>query len=427
MEGPGSPRVLYVIVIVSTGTGSADELRRRESPLDPLDLDRLRAETPGVAFGIHLNNAGAALAPAPVLDAVREHLQAEVELGGYEAADAREAEIREAYRAVEALLGAPEGTVAFVENATAAFAAALSAIPFRAGDLLLTTRQDYVSNQLMYFSLRERFGIRVERAPDLPAGGVDTQAMVEAVRRERPRLVAMTHIPTSSGLVQDPAPIARECRAREIPFLLDACQSVGQMPVEVGELPATFIAATSRKFLRGPRGSGFLYVDRQALEAGLTPLFPDLRGADWIEADRARPAPDARRFENWEFAWALVLGTGAAARYAGAVGLPAIRDRAWELAAELRERLREIPGVRVLDRGPRLSAIVTATVRGWEPPRLVGKLREMGIRTSSVDRASALLDFDEKKVEGALRLSPHYYTAARELDAAVEALHALVK
>jgi selenocysteine lyase/cysteine desulfurase len=392
----------------------------------PLDVARLRAETPGVAFGNHLNNAGASLPPTPVHDAIQRHLQAELEMGGYEAEAARTSEIAQAYRNVEALLGATPGSVAFVENATVAVAQALSSIPFRSGDLLLTTRHDYVSNQLMYLSLAERFGVEVVRAPDASEGGVDTQAMIELMHRRRPRLVAMTHIPTNSGLVQDPVPVARAARAREIPFLLDACQSVGQMPVRVDEIGATFVAATARKFLRGPRGSGFLWIDPDALDAGLMPLFPDLRGADWIDADLLQPAPDARRFENWEFSWALVLGTAAAARYASACGLEAIRDRVRALASRLRHGLAALDGVRVLDRGPELGAIVTAAVAGHKPPRLVRILRERGIRTSSLDRTSAVLDFDARGIEGALRLSPHAFNSETEVDDVVAALHELV-
>ena len=396
----------------------------------PLDLERLRADTPGTLSRIHLNNAGASLMPRPVLEAVVSHLSLEAEVGGYEAEDLRADAIRKSYRAVESLIGAPEGSVAFVENATVAFSQALSAIPFRDGDTILTTRNDYVSNHLMYLSLRDRFGVEVEVAPEHPAGaemgGVDAAAMIERVHRTRPRLVAMTHIPTSSGVIQEVAPVARACRDREIPFLLDACQSVGQIPVDVANIPCTFLAATSRKFLRGPRGSGFLYVDPEALDAGIAPLFPDLRGSDWIEADLAQPAPDARRFENWEFSWALVLGTGAAARYAQGIGIEALSRRSLALARTLRARLDRISGVSAMDRGENVGAIVTVAVEGWEGARLVKDLREKGINTSAVDRHSAVLDFDDKGIASVLRLSPHYFNTEEELERAAHALESFI-
>ena len=387
-----------------------------------LDLDRLRAETPGVRERIHLNNAGAGLMPEPVIRAIQAHIDLEAGVGGYEAADLRRAAIAAVYEQVAALLSAEPHQIALMEHATAAFVAALSAVPFRPGDVLLTTRNDYVSNQIQYLSLVERMGVEIVRAPDAPQGGVDAPAMCDLVHRLRPRLVAMSHVPTSSGLVQDVATVGAACRERDVVFLVDACQSVGQMPVDPEAIGADFLSATARKFLRGPRGAGFLWVGDRALDRGFAPLFPDMRGADWIEADLAQPAPDAVRFESWEFAYALVLGLGASAAYAASVGIEAIRDRSWRLAAELRTGLDALPGVRVLDRGPELCAIVAVAVEGWDGAELVASLREDGINTSSVPRQVAILDYDDKRVSSALRISPHYYNTDEEIDRAVEAL-----
>ncbi len=387
-----------------------------------MDLIRLRADTPGCAHRVHLDSAGASLMPAPVLGAIQDHLELEARIGGYEAAVEAAPRIEEAYAAVADLLGTSSGNVAFTEHATAAFVQALSSVPMRRGDVVLTTRNDYVSNQIQYLSLAERLGVEVVRAPDAPEGGVDLQAMEELIHRRRPKLVAVTHVPTSSGLVQDVAAIGRMCRARDILYLVDACQSVGQMPVHPDSLGCDFLSVTARKFLRGPRGAGFLWVSDRALDAGLSPLFPDLRGADWVEGDLFQPAPDARRFETWEFAWALVIGTGVAARYALEVGLDETRERVRALAAGLRERLPAIPGVRVLDRGTDLCAIVTVAVEGWTPKDLVAELRDRGINTTGQARVDAVLDYDLKGVEGALRISPHYFNTEGELD---DLLHAL--
>lgn len=389
----------------------------------PLDPQALRRETPGVDAGVHLNHAGASLPPQAVHDAIQAHLAAEIELGGYEAEAARQEEINDVYHAMESLLGATPGSVALVENATTAFSQALSAIRFRPGDVLLTTRHDYVSNQLMALSLADRLGVEVVHAPDAPEGGVDTEAMIELMHRRRPRLVTMTHVPTNSGLVQDPAPVAVAARARGIPFLLDACQSVGQMEVRVDEIPATFISGTARKFLRGPRGVGFLWIDPEALDAGMTPLFPDLRGADWLGDGIWQPAPDARRFENWEFPWSLVLGMGAAARDAQRWGISNLQARAWKLAADLRTGLAGMDDrVQVLDRGPRLGAIVTFQVQGMPAPEVAAALRARGIRLSVVDWHSAVLDFEPRGIEAAVRMSPHALTLESELEAALLAL-----
>lgn len=391
-----------------------------------LDIAALRADTPGLAHRVHLNNAGAALMPTPVIEAITDHLDLEASIGGYEAADEAAPAIESAYEAVATLIGTSSDRIAMTEHATASYVAALSSISFAPGDVLVTTRHDYVSNQIQFLALSHRFGIEVVRIPDAPEGGVDLTAMEAAIHRRRPRLVAVTHIPTNSGLVQDVAAIGRMCRSREVPYLVDGCQSVGQIEIDVEEIGCDFFSATSRKYLRGPRGAGFLYVSERALDAGLEPLFPDMRSADWIDDDLYQPAPDARRFESWEFAWALVLGTGAAARYAARVGVAESGARAHELAVKLRDMLGELPGATVLDRGPRLSATVTAAFDGQVPRELVLGLRERGINTSSQTRIDAVLDYDQKGVDGALRMSPHYYNDESDLNALVSSLREIL-
>jgi selenocysteine lyase/cysteine desulfurase len=390
-----------------------------------LDLARLRKDTPGCATRIHFNNAGAALMPRPVLDAMTEHLALEAEIGGYEAADARQDQVQDFYAATAELLGCRADNVAFATSATDAYARALSSIPFAAGDVILTTQDDYISNQIAFLSLRNRLGVEVIHAPNRPEGGVDVEALVESMVLHRPRLVAVTHIPTNSGLVQPVAEIGRHCRRLDLPYLVDACQSVGQYRVDVGEIGCDFLSATCRKFLRGPRGSGFLFASDRALAAGYEPLFIDMRGAHWVEPERYAPVETAARFEDWEFSYANVLGAAAAARYALAVGIDAIAARTPALGRRLRDGLAEIDGVRVLDRGPELCAIVTFLVEGRSSERLGDDLRARGINSSVSRREYALYDFADKAVEDCVRLSPHYYNTEEEVDAIVEAVREL--
>jgi selenocysteine lyase/cysteine desulfurase len=370
---------------------------------------------------VHLNNAGAALVPRPVMEAVQAHLLLEQELGGYEAAESQGQALADTYGAVARLLGAAPGTIAMSQNSTTAFAQALEAFDFRPGDRILTSRADYASNQIMYLSLARRRGVEVVRVPELAGGGIDTGAVWEFIARKRPTLVALTWVPTNSGLVQDAEAVGRVCREAEVPYLVDACQAVGQMPVDVERLGCDYLAGTARKFLRGPRGVGFLYASPRVLAAGSHPLLVDMHGATWSDPDRFTLTPDARRFESWEISYALVLGVGAAATYALNVGIETARDRARALAQYTRERLEMIPGVRVLDRGRELCAIVTADVRR-EGSEVKLALRARGINTSSSEREDAVIDMDEKGVSSALRISPHYYNTAEEVDRAVEAL-----
>jgi selenocysteine lyase/cysteine desulfurase len=391
-----------------------------------LDLARLRAETPGCASRIHFNNAGSGLMATPVLEAITEYLELEAELGGYEAADAREEAIDDFYAATAQLLGCKARNIAFAPNATDAFARALSSIPFASGDLILTTRDDYISNQIAFFSLRKRFGVDVVHAPNVSEGGVDVGAMERLMRERRPRLVAVTHIPTNSGLVQPVAEIGRRCRELELLYLVDACQSVGQYAIDVEQLGCDFLSATGRKFLRGPRGSGLLYVSDRALAAGYEPLFIDMRGARWVGPEDYRQVETAARFEDWEFSYATLLGSAAAIRYALTVGIDVIAERTPALGAALRERLAELDGIRIFDRGRRRCAIVTFTVDGWNSEVLMTELRRQRINSSVSAREHALYDFTDKGVEACVRMSPHYYNTEQEVDQVVDAVRELV-
>jgi selenocysteine lyase/cysteine desulfurase len=375
---------------------------------------------------VHLNNAGAALVPRTVSDAIRSHLQLEEEIGGYEAADLVNPAIQGSYQAVAEIVGARPRNIALVQSSTVAFAQALSAFDLQTGDLLLTSRSDYASNQIMYLSLARRRGVEIVRAPDAPEGGIDPAAVRELMTKRRPALVALTWIPTNSGLVQPVEAVGEICRAAEVPYLVDACQAVGQMPIDVARVGCDFLAATARKFLRGPRAMGFLYVSDQLLRSGSHPLLVDMHGANWTAPDSFELTPDARRFEYWESSYALVLGLGAAARYALEVGLEIAGDRARDLARYVRQRLAELPKVSVLDRGPALCAIATAKVEGRDAKELKLALRARRINLSSPEREDAVIDMDEKHASSALRISPHYYNTREEIDTAVDALAELI-
>lgn len=386
-------------------------------------LEAWRADTPGCHAAAHLNNAGAGLMPTPVVEAMIAHLRREALEGGYEAGDAAAEAVADAYAQIAALLATAPRHLALVENATVAFAQALSAFDLGAGDVIVTTRADYVSNQLAYLSLARRRGVEVRHAADLPEGGVDPQAVRELLRDPRCKLVGLTWVPHNSGLVQDAAAVGAVCEERGVPYLVDACQALGQLPIDVQALRCDYLAATARKFLRGPRGIGCLYVSERALQRGDHPLHVDMRGAQWVAAGAFELLPDARRFENWEFAYALVLGFGAAARYALSVGLEEARRRSWALAADARRRLAALPGARLLDRGAETCAIVSVAFEGWDDTRpLVRALRGRGVRTGPALRAFARLDMDDKGAAAALRVSPHYYNTPSELERLMEAL-----
>ncbi len=387
--------------------------------LAPGDLERWRRETPGAATRTHLNNAGASLMPEPVIRALHEQVDLEATVGGYEAAALVADDLQDTYAAIAELLAAAPRNVAIVENATVAFAQALSAFDFRPGDVIVTTQTDYTSNQLMFLVLERRHGVVTLRADDLPSGGLDLDSMRRLIANPRCRLVALTWVPTNSGLVQPAEAVGALCREAGVPYLVDACQAIGQIPVDVARLGCDYLAATGRKFLRGPRGIGFLYVSDRILATDAHPLALDMRGADLVDAGHFVLAPDARRFENWESSAALVLGLRAAVRYALDVGIEVAGRRALALAEIVRRGLAVMPSVTLMEPGMRHCAIVTAAFDGWDAADLVLRVRERGINTTS--SMSGPGPFTAPGAEGTsmLRISPHYYNTEEEIGRAL--------
>jgi selenocysteine lyase/cysteine desulfurase len=384
-----------------------------------IDVERARAVTPGAADRIHLNNAGAALMTQGVLDATIGHLRLEAEIGGYEAADAAADRFDALYTSVARLIGASRSEIAIVDNATAAWDLAFGSIQFDKGDTILTSEAEYATNYIMYLKTMRDRGVRVEVIPSDHTGQLDVRALERMINGST-RLISVTHVPTNGGLVNPAAEIGAVARAAGVPYLLDACQSVGQLQVDVGEIGGDFLSATGRKFLRAPRGTGFLFV-RQDLLEDAEPPFVDMHGATWVERERYQLRPDARRYETWEFNYAAVLGMGVAIDEALEWGMADIEERVTHLGAALRGKL-EDAGFEVFDIGARKCAIVTTAVpgRGAEEARRL--LFDKGVNVSVTGASSTRIDAEKRGLPEMLRLSPHYYNTDEELDQAVATL-----
>ncbi|MEO0996410.1 MAG: aminotransferase class V-fold PLP-dependent enzyme [Pseudomonadota bacterium] len=379
-----------------------------------LDVRRLRRDTPACEGILHFDSAGASLMPDPVYERVVEHLELERRVGGYEAARLAAEDLEAFYDEVAALLGADRDEIAFVENATRAWDMAFYGLPLGAGDRVITHASEYASNYLALLQQAGRVGLEIDLAPSDDTGQIDVAAL-ESLIRPTTRAIAITHVPSQGGLVNPARAVGGVARRHDLFYLLDACQSAGQVELDVRRIGCHVLSGTGRKFLRGPRGTGFLYVARDCHER-IQPPFVDLRAATWSAPDRYELAPGARRYETFESNVAGRLGLARAVRYARERGIAAIEARVGRLAELLRSRLQEVPGVVVRDRGARRSGIVSFTRDGESAAELKTRLREHGAYVSVSDASVAQLDLGARELPAVVRASVHYFNTEDEID-----------
>ncbi|MCP3389527.1 aminotransferase class V-fold PLP-dependent enzyme [Bradyrhizobium sp. CCGB12] len=379
-----------------------------------INIDRIRADTPAASRLAYLHNAGAALMPTAVVAAMKQHIDLEAEIGGYAAADQETRRLDAVYGSVARLLNAAPDEIALVENATVAWQMAFYALRFRKGDRILTAEAEYAANYVAFLQVAKRTGAVIDVVPSDASGELDLHAL-ERMIDQRVKLIAITWVPTNGGLVNPAAAIGKIARARGIPYLLDACQAVGQMAVDVEAIGCDMLSATGRKFLRGPRGTGFLYVRRAMLQQ-LEPPMIDHFAAPWVSRDAYQLRDDARRFETWENNYAARLGLGAAVDYALDIGMGPIAQRCRLLADRLRSGLASVGGIELRDLGRAPGAIVSFTVDGVEADAIVDSAAAAGITIGASDPSSTRIDAEMRSLPSLVRASPHYYNTEAEID-----------
>lgn len=379
-----------------------------------LDIDRARRETRGCEDVVHFNNAGSALTPAPVADYLYGFLRDDEIKGGYETAAARHDELENFYHATAKLLGAAPDEIAFVENATRAWDMVFYALPLGLGDRILTTVSEYGSNLIAYLHRARQCGAEIVVIPNDSHGQIDTEALERAIDG-RTKLISISHIPTGGGLVNPAAEVGRIARAHGVPYLLDACQSAGQMPLDVESLGCDFLSATGRKYLRGPRGTGLLYVRRDWITR-LEPPLLDQYAAELIDAKTYVTREDARRFENWERYFAGQAALGRAVDYAMEWGLESIWDRVQTVSTALREALAKNSEIEVTDEGAVKCGIVTFRHARVGAGDIKVALGEAGFNTSVSSGSGMRLSYLARNLDAIVRSSVHYFNTEDEVE-----------
>jgi len=384
---------------------------------DGIDLDAVRAETPGCLDQVFLDSAGSSLPPERVVDEVVAHLRREAAIGGYRAAAERADDVADVAGSLARLLGCTPASVALTDSATRAWNQLVTALPWQPGDRVLICGVEYASNAIALLQ-RVRDGVSVEAVPSDPSGRVDLSAL-ESMLDERVRLVSLVHVPTNGGLVNPVSEVVALAHSVGALVLLDACQSVGQLALDVSALGVDALSGTGRKWLRGPRGTGFLYL-RPSLAATLEPAAADMRGGTWTSPLTYELRPDAARFELWEYDVAARLGLRVAVDYLLSLGPDVVERAVRSRAAYLRAELSSLPGVVVHDRGPDLCGIVSFTIDGLPTDAITAGLAAAGVTVTTSSLSSTRLDMTARNLPSVVRASPHYFVTTEQLDRAVD-------
>jgi len=384
-----------------------------------MNIDKYRSETPGIKNVIHLNNAGASLQPLPVYNTVIEYLNAEMQMGGYETADKYKQAIENFYENTARLINAQPQEIAFTESATHAWDMAFYSIPFKKGDVILTSRIEYASNYIAYLQMKKRKGVIILPVDSNEFGEIDLENLEKHARNEKVKLISITHMPTNGGIVNPAEEVGKIAVDHGIIYMLDACQSAGQYPLNVKKLKCDFLSATGRKYLRGPRGTGFLYANSNLFDK-IEPFSLDLHSASWTSSESYKIREDAKRFEKWECNLAAKTGLGRAMEYCMNVGIENIWNRVQELGFKLRSGLKDIPGIEVLDIGRIQSGIVTFRHNKIPASEIRDLLFSEKINTTVAVANGTLLDMQDRNIDTALRASVHYFNTEEEIGRLIE-------
>lgn len=387
------------------------------------EIEELRAATKGTSQYIHFNNAGASLPPDIVLETVLNYLKEEAVCGGYEAEAKYAAELQNVYTQIAKLLNAHPDEIAIVENASTAWLLAFAGVDFKPGDEVVTSEMEYVTNYIGLLNAKKNYGTGIVVVPGDARGNFDLQALEEAIS-ERTKLIAVTHIPSSAGNILPAEEIGRIARRHGVLYLLDACQSAGQLPLDVEAIGCDMLAVTGRKYLRAPRGTGFLYVRKQVQDR-LRAWLLDGHSVTRVGIEDYQLLPNARRFELYEKSRALTLGLGAAVSYALELGLDRIEDRITHLAVVLRDKLKGMDNITVHDHGDKLSGIVTFSVKDKDAVAVKAALAEKRINVSVGRTQATPIYMSKNQLTIVVRASVHYYNTEEEIEALCDALTAM--
>jgi cysteine desulfurase / selenocysteine lyase len=402
-----------------------------KDPVTVFDVERVRADFPLLARKVHghplvyFDNANTSQKPLSVIESVDRHYRQHnanvaraVHQLGQEASSAYEGARDKLARFINA---GSRNEIVLTSGTTQAInlVANSFALPrLKAGDAILTTVMEHHANIVPWQLVAARSGATVKAAPIDERGELIVEKYVEMLTPEV-KLACVTHVSNVLGTVNPVRELARECRKRGIPLLVDGSQAVPHRAVEVQALGCDFYAFTGHKML-APTGTGALWAKREHLEA-MPPFFGGGEMIREVRFEGTTFAAPPHRFEAGTPNIAGFAGVAAAIDYYESIGFDAIH--AWEqnLLAYATERLREIPGLRIIGEAKEKEAVISFLIEGAQATDMATLLDLQGVAVRSGHHcAHPLMQFF--KVPATLRASLAFYNTREEIDAFIVAL-----
>jgi cysteine desulfurase/selenocysteine lyase len=400
-------------------------------PSTVFDIQRIREDFPLLSRTVHgkplvyFDNANTSQKPMSVIEAVNEHYRehnANVARAVHQLGEEATAAYEGARDKLARFINAPSRNELILTSGTTqsinlvAYSYALPRL--EPGDAILTTVMEHHANIVPWQLVAARSGATVKAAPINRRGELIVEEFVAMLTPEV-KLACVTHVSNVLGTVNPVREIARECKKRGIPLLVDGSQAVPHRPVDVQALGCDFYALTGHKML-APTGTGALWARREHLEA-MPPFFGGGEMIREVRFSGTTFAAPPHKFEAGTPNIAGFVGLSAAIDYYQSVGFDAIHAWEQQLLGYATERLREIPGVRIFGEAKEKEPVISFLIEGAQATDMATLLDLQGIAVRSGHHcAHPLMQFYE--VPATLRASLAFYNTREEVDAFIVAL-----
>jgi len=362
---------------------------------------------------INFNNAGSSKSFSQTNLKIKEYLDQEERLGGYFCVEVFKLKLSKFYQNLSNLINCQPDEISFISNTTVGFNLFINSIKISKGDNVVILENEYESNLISLLNNKVNFRV-VKLSKD---GEVDLNDLVSKIDC-RTKVVSVCHLPSNNGNQNPIKKIGKLVKAQnqKAIYLIDACQSIGHLDINVKSIKCDVLVGSGRKYLRGPRGTGFIFIKKKIKER-INPLILDSHNSS---LENKIKVTNKHIFENFEYSPALKIGLSESINQINKVGIARIEENIRKKTIYFREKLKKNPKIITYENNNNFSGISTLNFQEEDPKRIFNHLLKKKILTSVTQKKKLLRPFKKKKILSALRVSIHYYNTYKQIDYLIE-------